>query len=84
MMISAIYKYNTENGTVWSANGCGIKEDGKWYKKCAMMEVKCERMEADEFFNAIQSEEFRTEHKYDWKKDPQYASVIELAGIGKD
>lgn len=29
MMISAIYKYNTESGTVWSANGCGIKEDGK-------------------------------------------------------
>lgn len=64
MMISAIYKYSTENGTVWSANGCGIKEDGKWYKKCAMMVVKCERMDPYEFFDAIQSEEFRTEHEY--------------------
>lgn len=56
MMISAIYKYNTESGTVWSANGCGIKEDGKWYKKCAMMVVKCERMDPYDFFDAIQSE----------------------------
>ena len=49
-----------------------------------MMVVKCERMDPYEFFDAIQSEEFRTEHKYDWKKDPKYASVIKLAGIVKD
>lgn len=84
MQITAIYKYNIENEIVWSPNGCGLVQNGKWYKKCATMEVQCERMSESAFFDAIQSEEFRSAHEYDWRKDPKYAFLVKTAGVNND
>jgi hypothetical protein len=81
MMIKSIYEYDTGDGIVWSPNGCGIEHHKKDCPRLSELEVRCERMSDSDFFEAIQSAEWRKAHIYNPDKDPRYDWVKRITGL---
>lgn len=80
-MITAIYEYDTGESIIWSPNGSGIMYHGKDCPRLSALEVKCDRMSPNDFFEAIQSAEWRSAHVYSPDNDPRYDWVKKVTGL---